>query len=139
VTAIAKNAAVALAVALAAQAHADSEPIGFPEAYAAGVHYATVNRGNIREEIFTSRAAIDAAKAGQPMPPGTVITLLDYRDGVLFRYVAMEKRPERWAFQWFNPDRSVKRDESTGRCVNCHTSRAADDFVWTLDRMKIAR
>ena len=103
-TAIAKGAAVLLAVTLAAQAHAEGEPIGFPEAYATGVHYATVNRGNIREEIFTSRAAIDAVTADQPIPPGTIITLLDYRDGTLFRYVAMEKRTGRWAFQWFNPD-----------------------------------
>jgi hypothetical protein len=27
----------------------------------------------------------------QPMPSGTVITMEDYRDGKLFRYVVMEK------------------------------------------------
>ena len=52
----------------------------------------TVTRGNIKEDIFTSQAAIDAAKADKPLPSGSVITLVDYRDGKLFRYVVMEKR-----------------------------------------------
>ena len=56
------------------------------------MHYATVQRGNITEELFTSSAAIDAVKNGQPIPSGTVIAMEDYRDGKLFRYVVMEKR-----------------------------------------------
>jgi hypothetical protein len=69
-----------------------------------------VERGNITEEIFTSRAAIDAVKRGQPIPSGTVTTLVEYnaklddhgnplRDasgrlikGEISRYVVMEKR-----------------------------------------------
>ena len=70
---------------LAWQAIAGDELVKFPETYAEGVHYATVTRGNIREELFTSRAAIIAVKSGQPIPSGTVITMEDYRDGKLFR------------------------------------------------------
>ena len=84
--------ALAVAATLAGQVRAGSELIKFPESYTAGVLYATIDRGNITEEIFTSRAAIDAVKNGQPIPSGTVITLVDYRDGELFRYVVMEKR-----------------------------------------------
>src|SRR5262245_28191167 len=124
---------VVCAVALAAQVRADTEAIAFPDRYAEGVRYATVERGNINEEIFTSRAAIDAVKAGRPIPLGTAITLLDYRDGLLLRYVVMEKRPRQWAFQWFDIDKSVKRDENTERCMSCHTSQAHNDFVWTFD------
>jgi hypothetical protein len=87
---------VALAVGVAAmvawQAKAGRELVRFPENFVQGVQYATVNRGNIRQEIFTSREAIEAVKNGQPIPSGTVITLVDYRDGKLFRYVVMEKR-----------------------------------------------
>ena len=51
-----------------ADALAGGEQVKFPENFAEGVRYATVNRGNIREEIFTSRAAIDAANAGPSRP-----------------------------------------------------------------------
>ena len=57
------------------QAIADNSLVGFPENYADGVHYGTVERGNITEELFASRGAIEAAKRGEPFPDGTVITL----------------------------------------------------------------
>jgi hypothetical protein len=76
--------ALALAATLAGQVKAGGELIKFLESYTAGVLDATVDRGNITEEIFTSRAAIDAMKSGQPIPSGTVITLMDYRDGELY-------------------------------------------------------
>src|SRR3954452_23116936 len=74
------------------QARAGSDLVKFPENYATGVHYTTVNRGNIREEIFANRETIGAVKKGQPILSGTVITLVDYRSGDLYRYVVMEKR-----------------------------------------------
>ena len=80
------------ATVLSANALAGGELVGFPDEYANGVHYATVNRGEIREELFASPVAIQAVKSGKPIPSGTVITLVDYRDGRLFRYVVMEKR-----------------------------------------------
>ena len=109
------------------QAVAGADLVKFPETYAAGVQYATVKRGNITEELFTSHAAIDAVKAGQPIPSGTVITMEDYRDGSLFRFVVMdkgagwgtdhpaEKRNGEWEFQAFNADKSVNRSENLDR------------------------
>ena len=143
-------AAIAAGIALAAawQAGADGDMVQFPGEYAGGVHYATVNRGNVREELFTSQAAIDALKAGRPFPSGTVITMEDYRSNELYRYVVMEKRTGwgsghpadlrtgEWEFQWFNPDRTVKAGENLDRCRSCHTSQAAQDFVFTADRIK---
>jgi len=132
---------------LAGQVRAGGELVKFPEDYAEGVRYATVHRGNIREEIFTSRAAIDAVKNRQPLPNGTVITLVDYRDGELFRYVVMEKRtgwgaqypPElrngEWEYQAFKADKSVNTQETLSRCFSCHKSRERDDFVFTLKDM----
>lgn len=137
-----------VAAAFAWQTEAGGGLIKFPKNYAEGVRYATVNRGSISEEIFTSRAAIDAVKNGQPIPSGTVLTLVDYRDGVLFRYVVMEKRtgwgaeysPEQrngeWEFQAFNADKSVNRNENLDRCFSCHTSRERQDFVFMLDLTK---
>jgi hypothetical protein len=142
--------ALALVVAspLALQARHGGELVKFPENFADGVLYATVERGNIREEIFTSRATIDAVKNGQPIPSGTVITLVDYRDGKLFRYVVMEKRtgwgaqysPEKrngeWEFQAFNADRSVNHNENLDRCFSCHKAKEQQDFVFTFEQMK---
>lgn len=146
---------VALALSVAAtaawQAKAGRELVRFPENFTGGVQYATVSRGNLKEEIFTGREAIEAVKNGQPVPSGTVITLVDYRDGKLFRYVVMEKRtgwgleypPDvrngEWEFQAFNSDRSVNENESVGRCFSCHKGQAQNDFVFTLDRMKRAQ
>lgn len=129
-------------------AEASDELVQFPAKFAEGVHYATVNRGDIRQELYTSREAIDAARAGRPFPSGTAITLADFRDGKLYRYVVMEKRtgwganhsPEKrngeWEFQAFNADRSVNRNENLDRCFSCHKGQAASDFVFTRDRMK---
>lgn len=128
-----------------------NDRVSFPETYKSGVHYSTVDRGGIREVLYTSRDAIDAAKKGQPLPDGTVILMEDYRGGRLFRYVAMEKRKGRgerhaddirngdWEFQSFAPDRSVNRSENVTRCMSCHKGQADTDYLFTLERMKAAR
>jgi hypothetical protein len=81
--------ALAVAATLAGQVRAGSELIKFPESYTAGVLDATVDRGNITEEIFTSHEAINAVKNGQPIPSEAVITLVNYRDGELFLYPSL--------------------------------------------------
>ncbi len=143
--------ALAIMLNIGCRALAGGDLVKFPENYAEGVHYATVKRGNLTEELFTTRAAIDAVKKGQPLPSGTVITMEDYRDEKLFRYVVMEKRtgwgakypPEKrngeWEFQAFNADKSVTRGENLDRCLACHKGQAKQDFVFTLDRMRSAK
>lgn len=132
------------------QSKPGGETVAFPEHYEEGVHYTTVHRGGIREEIFVTTDAVKAAKDGQPLPSGTVITLVDYREGALFRYVVMEKRTGwaaeypadlrngDWRFQAFNADQTVNASENLERCFSCHKSQAANDFVFTLDDMKAA-
>ncbi|MDP9840083.1 hypothetical protein J2T09_004863 [Neorhizobium huautlense] len=132
------------------QAWAANDRVQFPEGYENGIHYATVNRGGIREEIFTSPEAVAAAKAGQPLPDGTIIMMEDHRSGGLHRYVVMEKRagwgdayPENfragdWEFREFAPDRTPNIREDGQRCMSCHQSQAGQDFVFTLDRMRSA-
>jgi Cytochrome P460 len=76
------------------------------------------------------------------------LTLVDYRDGKLFRYVVMEKRtgwgaeypPEmrngEWEFQAFNANKSVNKNDNVGHCFSCHKSQERQDFVYTIDQMK---
>ena len=125
-----------------------NDRVEFPQDYQRGIHYTTVERGGIREELFANREAIMAAKQGIPLPSGSVITMEDYRDGRLFRYIVMEKRsgwgeryPETlrngdWEFQSFQPDRTVNRHESVSRCMSCHKAQSTHDFLFTLDQMK---
>lgn len=141
---------IAMVVAHIGQAEAGGERVNFPEDYDQGVLYATVERGNIHEEIFTLRETIEAVKDGQPIPSGTVITLVDYRDGKLFRYVVMEKRSGwgaeysedirngEWEYQAFHADRSVNEKENLVRCFRCHKSEEHNDFVFTFEDMKNA-
>src|ERR1700732_1451950 len=68
------------AMAIAPQARAGADKITFPDNYASGVLYATFDKADNKQvhEFYASQAAIDAAKAGQPLPSGTVIIGLHY-------------------------------------------------------------
>ncbi|MCM3654793.1 cytochrome P460 family protein [Metabacillus litoralis] len=127
----------------------DRELVKFPENYDKGVNYTTVHRGNVREELYTSREAIEAVQNGQPFPDGTVITLEIYRDEELDEIFVMEKRtgwgdqtpqgtPRNgdWQYQEFNADRSLDYEEDIGRCFTCHANQERDEYVNTLDEMK---
>ncbi|WP_244627751.1 hypothetical protein [Microvirga tunisiensis] len=69
-----------------APAHAETEAVTFPPLEQLE-HYATVRRGVTREYMLTSRAALDAIKAGRPVPTGTQVVLIDYQSDVLHRYL----------------------------------------------------
>ena len=80
---IAASAAIACAAAalLAAHARAGGDKVMFPENHASGVLYTTVDRADnkqFRELYVSPPAAIEAARKGEPMPSGTVITLVQY-------------------------------------------------------------
>jgi hypothetical protein len=99
-------------------------------------HYTTVRRGITREHMLTSRAALDAIKAGQPVPTGTHVVLVDYQSDVLHRYLVAQKTGgdiDEWQYQWFWPDHSVKADENTAQCYACHQrSRRDRQFMFTF-------
>ena len=110
------------------QVLAETNRVAFPQDLDRLVHYTTVRRGNVTEHILTTPEAMDAVRAGRPIPFGTHFVLADYRDGEIYRYFVMQKgedwgadydddrRTADWQFQWFWPDRSVNMDENTARC-----------------------
>jgi hypothetical protein len=122
--------------------------VAFPSSYAQGELYATVTRGSTFEEAFASREAIAAVQNGQPMPSGTVLTLLIHTDGKLERIFVREKRtgwaaqnpPERrngdWQNQEFTADGTVRTGADITSCFSCHASRQQDDFSYTLAQMR---
>ena len=68
-------------VVFASHVRAGGDKVVFPEGFDKGVLYTTVDRADNKQyrELYTSQAAVDAAKKGQPMPDGTVITLVQYK------------------------------------------------------------
>jgi Cytochrome P460 len=129
------------------QAIAEGNRVAFPNLEQL-VHYTTVRRGNVTEHMLTTQDAIAAVKAGQPIPNGSHVVLVDYREGEVFRYFVMQKgngwggdyddrrRTGDWQFQWFKPDRSINMSENTTRCQSCHQARADNEYLYTFDQMK---
>lgn len=111
--AIATVAAVVAGLAAAVQVRAGGDRVAFPESYAKGVVYLTLDKPDNKQvrEYFTSPAAAEAAKKGMPLPDGTVITAVQYaaqldaqgnptkdpngrfsKTGNILGYAVMEKR-----------------------------------------------
>src|ERR1041385_1819980 len=76
---------VALAAAavslVAREVGAGGDKVAFPENFAQGVMYTTVDRADNKQyrELFVTPAAVDAAKKGEALPSGTVITIVQYK------------------------------------------------------------
>jgi hypothetical protein len=144
--------AVALTL-VAGPVRAGGDLIKFPDEYAKGVLYTTVDRADnkqYRELYVTPAAAIDAAKKGDALPSGTVLTLVQYAakldgqgnpekdangrfiKGNLIGYTVMEKRtgwgkeyPDdvrngEWEYQAFTADKKVNEKAVLANCFKCH-------------------
>jgi hypothetical protein len=168
--AIVATAFAVLAVSgVAAQVRVSGDKINFPEHFMQGALYTTVDRADNKQfrELFVSpAAAIEAAKKGEPLPAGTVLTLVQYRaqldaqgnpvkgpdgrfvKGALVAYTVMEKRagwgadvPEEirngdWLYQAFTADGKPNPNANLTACFQCHKPHAAQDFVFSYDRLK---
>jgi hypothetical protein len=69
------------ALMLTVAVRAGGDKVAFPETFAKGVLYTTVDRADNKQyrELYAPKEAIDAAKAGQPIPSGTVITMVNFK------------------------------------------------------------
>jgi len=164
---VAAIAAVSLTVAV----RAGGDKVAFPADYAKGVLYTTVDRADNKQyrEFYAPQSAIDAAKKGQPMPSGTVLTMVQYAaqlgadgnptkdangrftKGNLIAYAVMEKRTgwgteypdnvrnSEWEYQVFTADKKVNDKANLTACFNCHKPKAEADYLFTLDKLKAAK
>jgi len=139
-------------VVFASHVRAGGDKVAFPEGFDKGVLYTTVDRADNKQyrELYTSQAAVDAAKKGQPMPDGTVVTLVQYRaklgaDGNpekdangrfiktdILAYTVMEKRKGwgaeydekirngEWEYQAFTAAKAVNANAKLTACFECH-------------------
>ncbi len=135
-----------------AQFVSGADKIKFPENFDKGVLYTTLDRADNKQfrEIYTSVAAVEAARKGEPLPSGTVITLVQYKarldaqgvpekdaagrfvKGDLLAYTVMEKqtgwgsqypaelRNGEWEYQAFRADKSANDKANIKGCFECH-------------------
>jgi hypothetical protein len=101
------------ASALMVPAGAGGDKVTFPQKYTKGILFTTVDRSDNKQvrKLYASRAAINAAKKGMPMPNGTVLTMVNFaaelgsdgnpvkdasgrfiKTNTIVGYVVMEKR-----------------------------------------------
>jgi plastocyanin len=155
-------------VALTLSVRAGGDKVAFPENYASGTLYATVDRYDIKQyrELFATPSAVEAVRKGQPIPSGTVLTLVQYKaqvdaqgnpvkdangrfiKGELVGYAAMEKRTGwgaeypndirngEWEYQAFTADKKVNDKANLRNCFVCHKPHEKQDFVISLAALR---
>ncbi len=158
-------------VSLTVAVRAGGDKVKFPDTYAKGVLYTTVDRPDNKQfrELYAPKQAIDAVKAGQPVPSGTVLTMVNYKaklnaagepekdangrfiKDALAAYVVMEKRTGwgseypadmrngEWEYQAFNADKSVNDKANLKACFTCHKPLDKQDFVFSFEKMKAVK
>ena len=161
----------AAVVTLTVAVRAGGDKVAFPENYAKGVLYTTVDRADNKQyrELYASPEAVAAVKAGQPMPSGTVLTLVQHKakldangnpekdsngrfiKGDLIGYAVMEKRTGwgseyaddirngEWEYQAFSADKTVNDKANLKNCFTCHKPLDKQDFVFSYPAIKNAK
>jgi cytochrome c553 len=157
-------------LALVVQVQASADKVAFPENYAKGVRWLVVDKVEAKQvhELYAMPDAIEAARKDQPMPNGTVFTVVQYSaqldaqgnpvkgaDGRLVKgeirgFNAMEKRtgwgseyPDtlrngEWEYRAFTADKKPNENAKLTACFECHKPLANQDFVHAYDKLKEA-
>ena len=168
-TALVLTAAAAAAAVVAQQATVPSGPnkLAYPEGWEKWTMYATVDRHDTKQyrEFYTSAEAVAAARAGKPIPDGTVIVLAAYaakvdaegkpikdangrfvKDKLVAVNPMMKKAglgaeiPESirngdWIYQSFTPDGKVNDKANLTSCYQCHLPFAKDDYLTNMAKL----
>jgi cytochrome c553 len=139
-------------------------PKDFPNGFA--VYYTDENTANKSiDNYYANSAAIQAARAGKPLPNGSVIMVAGFNvkldanqqpikdaSGHLIAdkptyYSGMEVRdgwgdaiPEllrngNWNYALFTPEQKRGRN-NYAMCLGCHKAKASDDYLFTLDKLR---
>jgi hemoglobin len=168
-TAVAALVATVSGIALVVQVQASADNVAFPVNYAKGVKWLVVDKAETKQvhELYAMPEAIEAARKDQPMPNGTVFTVVRHSaqldaqgnpikgaDGRLVKgevlgFNAMEKRagwgseyPDtlrngEWEYRAFTADNKPDEFKLTA-CFECHKPLASQDFVHSYDKLKEA-
>jgi plastocyanin len=162
-------AALVAAAAFLSSSNTSAGPdlIKFPENWKSQVLYTVVDRHDTKQyrELYATPEAVAAAKAGKPLPSGTVLTLVQYKaqvdaqgnptkdangrfvKGDLIAYTVMEKRTGwgteypadirngEWEYAAFGADQKFNDKANYKACFQCHKPHESRDFVFSYDAM----
>jgi cytochrome c553 len=118
-------------------------PAGFPKDFVVYHEEADADK-KPKKRAYVNRAALSAARAGQPLPSGSIIVVENSSAGAVTSYAAMESRdgwgkeiPEilrngDWSYALFNAKRELRADVNYARCLACHKPESASSYVFTL-------
>jgi plastocyanin len=152
---------VATVVGGAVSSTAGPEKIQFPKDFRSGVLYTIADRHDVKQyrELYGTPEAVEAMKAGKPLPSGSVLTLVMHKaqvdaqgtplkdangrflKGDLIGYTVMEKRtgwgteypPElrngEWEYSVFTADQKFNDKANFKACFQCHKPFEKQDFV----------
>jgi Cytochrome P460 len=158
------------AVAGITSVRADGDKVAFPKDYAKGMMYMSQDMADRKEfrEFYITSPSFAAAKKGEPLPSGTVVTLVRYNvqlddrgnpvkdaNGHFIKtevnaYRVMEKRTGwgseypaskrngEWEFQTFLPDGKVDQTAKLDSCFQCHKNGDSVNFMFTANELKSA-
>ena len=161
-------ASVLLAGTAIVQVKAGPELVKFPADYEKAVKYGVVSNPNnkLYREFYTPKEALEAVKAGNPVPNGTWIMMKSFKSKLdpsgaplkgsdghfvkdeLAAYAVMEKgagwgkeypdnlRNGEWEYQAFTPAKAINAGAKLQNCFECHKPKDADDYLFTLGMMK---
>ena len=131
--------------------------VALPENWSDWVLYRTSDRGSVIEDMYAPKEVMTAMKKAESFPYGTRLLLVEYhsrsgeRAGVR-RYIVMQKEkgwgaiyPEslrngEWEYQAYHGDRRAftESEDPVSRCLSCHLSAAASDYVYSAEDLKAA-
>ncbi len=117
------------------------------------VHFSTTTHSGVIGDKYTQPETVRAAKAGLPLPYGTVIYGIEYEDeggvrGTVARYILMEKvkgggrgypasvRNGEWEYASYTPEKQLITTDPVTRCLACHKSAAATEYLFGYDKLK---
>jgi len=125
-------------------------PAGFPQGFTA---YQTLEGEGVVTRRYANAVAVRAARAGKPLPDGSVILQVTYdatrnaagalAPGAVKSYAGMEShagwgasvpallRNEDWDFAQFNADKSRRDNLNEAPCLACHKPAVADSYVFS--------
>jgi hypothetical protein len=141
--------------------------VAFPADYAKGVLYAVVDQAEFKQyrELYAPQEAIDAARRGEALPEGTVLTVVRYKaqlgadgqpardangrflKGDLVGFSVMEKheswaddlpshlRNGEWKYRTFTPSGEIDTKTDLAVCSQCHMRQNHEDFIFSRAKM----
>ena len=132
-------------------------PADFPSGFTL---YQTDSAGETITKRYANTVALRAAKAGQPLPSGSILIQASYQTqkdasgqevpGAIQSYSAMESRNGwgaaipvllrngDWDYALFTAEGKRRDQLNQAPCLACHKPQEANSFVFTLDRLRTA-